>query len=89
MKRESAVFVCSHVFKNVRPVLLVAREHGDWMYLCGQSHHQESEDYHVVGVEHLTERDETLCEIADLRDNAEAQRSKVGLPWIRKMLTPE
>jgi len=88
MKRESAAFVCSHVFENARPVLLVARENGDWMYLCGKSH-EDDEDYHVVGAKHLIERDATLEEIASLADNWEAERSEVGRPWTRRPLTPE
>jgi hypothetical protein len=86
MLREAATFVCAHVFDNSRPILLVARENGDWMHLCGQTH-EESEEYHVVGVEHLLERDPTLHGIADLPDNTEAERSAVGMPWSRKPLT--
>lgn len=88
MDRETATFVCSHVFDNSRPVLLVARENGDWMHLCGQKH-EEDEKYQVVGTEHLLERDPTLHEVVDLPDNSEAERLAVGTPWARKPLTPE
>jgi hypothetical protein len=88
MKQELAAFVCSHIFHNTHPVLLVAREHGDWMYLCGASH-AEDEDYHVVGMTHLLERDSTLRETLDLSDNSEAERSDIGLPWTRRQLTSE
>jgi hypothetical protein len=83
MTRETAAFVCSHVFENARPVLLVARENGDWMYLCGQPH-DANEECHVMGAEHLLERDPTLREVLDLGDNSEAERSRVGEPWIRR-----
>lgn len=72
MNREVAAFVCSHVFENTRPVLLVAREHGDWMFLCGQGHPTD-ERYRVVGREHLLEGDPRLSETLDLPDNAEAE----------------
>ena len=35
MTKEIPVYVCSHVFENVRPILLVVREGGDWQCLCG------------------------------------------------------
>lgn len=88
MKRETAAFVCSHIFENTSPVLLVAREHGDWMYLCGKPH-GEAEEYHVIGREHLTERDPTLRDTLDLPDQFEAERSHVGDVWVRRPLTPE
>jgi hypothetical protein len=88
MSRETAAFVCSHVYEDVLPILLVARESGDWMYLCGQGH-GEDERYHVVGMEHLLERDSTLAEILDLPDNSEAERFSVGGAWIRSSLSPE
>jgi hypothetical protein len=53
MKREIAAFVCSHIFKNTHPLLLVARENGDWMFLCGQvhddrHHHQDGTTMQLV-----------------------------------------
>jgi hypothetical protein len=86
--REGATFVCSHVFDNSRPILLVARENGDWMHLCGQPH-EDNEEYHVVGVEHLLERDPTLHEVSDLPSNDEAERPAIGMPWSRRQLTSD
>lgn len=80
--RESTAFVCSHVFGGSSPVLLVAREDGDWMFLCGAGHSEE-EQYHVVGIEHLTARDPSLFELLDLADDSEAEREAVGMPWSR------
>ena len=88
MTRELAAFVCSHVFRDTHPVLLVARENGDWMYLCGQAHDAQ-EKCHVIGAEHLVERDPTLKEIQDLPDNSEAERLSVGANWARRPLMPE
>jgi hypothetical protein len=86
--REEAAFVCSHVFNNTRPVLLVARENGDWMYLCGEAH-DSNEKCEVVGRNHLLMRDPTLAETSDLPDEMEAERSGVGLAWERRKLAPE
>lgn len=85
-KRELATFVCSHVFERSRDVLLVAREEGDWMFLCG-SDHPPDEQFHVVGLNHLVERDEDLSEVLDLADNSEAERAARGAPWTRRALS--
>ena len=79
---DLAVYVCSHVFEQTRPILLVAREGNDWMFLCGQADH-DSSDYRVVGVAHLTERDPSLQALSDLPDAFEAERVAVGSPWVR------
>lgn len=86
--REEAAFVCSHVFNNTMPVLLVARENGDWMYLCGKPH-TSIEKYEVVGRDHLLLRDPSLVETSDLPDHMEAERSAIGSAWERRILAPE
>lgn len=86
MGRESAAFVCSHIFENSLPVLLVARENGDWMYLCGGLH-GDDEKCHVIGREHLIERDPTLSATLDLPDQSEAERGHVGDIWVRRALS--
>ncbi len=88
MNRERAAFVCSHVFEDIRPVLLVARENGDWMFLCGESH-GVNEEFHVIGREHLVERDPTLSATLDLPEQFEAERGHVGDVWVRRKLSPE
>ena len=79
-KKEIPVYVCSHIFENSRPVLLVCKEDGDWQFLCGEDH-PEDEVPRVVGLNHLIERDETLKDILSLEDGHEAERVSVGLPW--------
>lgn len=78
---EVHCYVCSHVFEDIRPVLLVAREDGDWMFLCG-SPHAENEEYHLVGVGHLFDRDRSLEQLRDLPENHEAERADVGGQWV-------
>jgi hypothetical protein len=77
-------YVCTHVFEDTRPVLLVDRADGDWCFLCGDLHQDEPSSIRVVGAGHILERDPTLQPILDLPANWEAEREHVGAPWIRK-----
>jgi hypothetical protein len=83
---EIAAYVCSHVFENKRPVLLVSRADGDWQFLCGKEHGKRKLPK-VVGINHLFDRDPTLLAIADLPYNWEAERKSIGSPWQRKKLS--
>jgi hypothetical protein len=58
------------------------------MYLCGKPH-GDDEKYHVIGREHLIERDPTLSATLDLPDQFEAERGRIGEPWVRRTLSPE
>jgi hypothetical protein len=58
------------------------------MYLCGQLH-GDDEECHVIGREHLIERDPALSATPDLTDQSEAERARVGDAWIRRTLSPE
>jgi len=69
-------------------VLLVAREEGDWMFLCG-AQHPSDEEYQVVGLEHLIDRDKTLLAALNLEDQMELERSAVGGVWTKRALTSE
>jgi hypothetical protein len=79
---ETTAFVCTHVFDNSRPILLVSREEGDWQCMCGKEHNSR-EVVHVVGLNHLIERDPTLLELNDLPNGWEAERAHLGDPWLR------
>ena len=81
-EKETAAFVCSHIFSATRPVLFVSREDGDWQFLCGGTHDAD-EKPRVVGLNHLMERDTTLREILDLPSDWDAERSAVNAPWAR------
>lgn len=80
---ETPAFICSHVFKNLRPVLLVSRANGDWQLLCGGEHAMD-EVPQVVGLNHLFDRDPTLGELQDLPIDWEAERGAIGAPWHRR-----
>jgi hypothetical protein len=81
------VFVCAHILSNTRPVLLVVHDEYDWQFLCGETH-PEGEIPSLVGVGHLTTRDPTLSECADLPQHFEAERSSLNDLWIRTPIEP-
>lgn len=80
---EKIAYVCSHVFENTRPVLLVCKDGGDWQFLCGGDH-DEKEIPHVVGINHILQRDQSLLDVLNLEDDWEAERLSVGGDWVRK-----
>lgn len=84
-KKELPAYICSHVFENTRPVMLVCKEDGDWQFLCG-GEHDEDEIPRVVGINHLLDRDKTLYEVMDLEDGWEAEREEVGGEWKRSRI---
>ena len=61
-------YVCSHIFKNTRPILFVSKEDGEWQFLCGEEHN-EDEIPHVVGIIHIFNRDASLQNISNLPDD--------------------
>jgi hypothetical protein len=80
---EIESYICLHVFEFERPILLVAKEDGDWQFLCGDEH-DWTDLPKVVGLNHLLDRDSTLLELLDLPDNWEAERVNVNSPWQRR-----
>jgi hypothetical protein len=83
-KSNMGVFVCPHVFKDTRPILLVVHEDGDWQCLCGKNDHND--EGHLVGIGHLIERDSSLGALSDLPDNWEAERMSLRDIWLRTKL---
>ncbi|MCP3930377.1 MAG: hypothetical protein GY705_14895 [Bacteroidetes bacterium] len=75
-------FICSHIFNDTKPILLVCHEGDDWQFLCG-GHHDIDEKPTIVCVSHLVEQDPSLSEIADLPNGWEAERSEKGGEWFR------
>ena len=75
-------YIRSHVFENIRPILLVAHEDGDWIFTYGKDDHTD-DSWKVVGIGHLVSRDSTINECADLQNGYECERSAAGQSWIR------
>ena len=80
-------YVCIHVFDETRPVLLVNRSDGDWCFLCGEGHPNGADDYRVVGIGHVLEKDPSLMELHDLAPEWNAERKSVGEAWVRTEAT--
>jgi hypothetical protein len=85
MTSEIVAYVCSHIFSNTMPILLVSRAEGDWQCLCGQTHSKD-EIPKVVGLNHLLERDPSLSQLRDLPVDWEAERASILDQWIRTEL---
>ena len=81
------VIICSHIFEASRPILLVAHDAGGWNFACGQSDHEGSKDFHVVGVGHLSDLDTSVNECADLPIGCIAERASLGSPWARQIMS--
>jgi hypothetical protein len=88
MQRGQKSYVCIHVFDNVKPVLLVAREGGSWCFVCGGEHADNASEYRVVGMGHLLDSDPALDALLDLAPEWEAERANVHSPWIRSKCAP-
>jgi len=96
MKKDVEVpsYVCQHVFDASKPVQLVIKNSdGSWQFLCrvcGWGEGQlDIDSCHVVGLNHLVERDKALQEILDLKTGWCAERKKVKGPWERSPFPEE
>ena len=65
---EIMCLVCPHVFFDERPVqVMIHYGDGSWQAVCGQSDHSEKcEDFRVLGVNHLFDRQSDLTRLATL-----------------------
>lgn len=88
-KSHHKAYVCSHVFDQTRPILLVSRPDGDWCFLCGENHPDDASAYKVVGIGHVLDQDPSLRPLDDLPPNWDAERKKVGEEWKRTPLDQE
>lgn len=79
-------YVCTHVFNETAPVLLVSRPDGDWCFLCGAVHDDSAAQFRVVGISHIFAQDSTLLELGNLPIDWEAERVALGEPWLRTKL---
>ena len=88
---ENAVFICSHIFRNERPVCFVCLVDNQWQMLCGQpddfTGDDPSKNCRLVGLNHLLDRDPTLLEILDLPVDWQAERKQAGDPWKRSRIS--
>ncbi len=80
---HQTAFVCIHVFENVKPVLVVSREAGDWCFSCHATHPDIEAGYKAVGMGHVLAHYPDLNAVLDLLPGQVAARTAVGTPWVR------
>lgn len=76
---HTASFICSHVFDDTHPILLVCKDDGEFQFLCGGIH--EGELPRIVGLGHMIDRDRSLLELLNMDDGYAAERESVGEVW--------
>ena len=91
---EVTSFVCQHVSNASKPIQLAIKDRdGSWQFLCGKCGFGEgelkAESCHVVGLNHLVERDETLRQILDLKTGWCAERKNMKESWRLSPLPEE
>jgi hypothetical protein len=88
-RREA--YACVHVFSRERPVLLVNREGGDWIFVCGAAQEDSGYRYRVVGIGHVLEHDAIPLLLNDFSPEREAKRNPVAdeRSWVphRSLIT--
>ena len=77
-------FVCNHVLHATKPVLLVVHSVDDeWMLLCGEGHPNQADQFAILGIGHVLDRDPSLSELLDLGAGYSAERPFPGGQWAR------
>jgi hypothetical protein len=86
---EKLSVVCTHVLRSERPVLLVWKDEGELALACGRGDHDPHtiDDWALAHASHFTVGDPAMGILRVLRDGEEAQRHRVGAPWVRGRLT--
>lgn len=80
-RRDYGVYICEHIFRNTRPVLVCVRDDdGSYQFLCGEDDPEEDVP-HVVGVGHLLDRDPSLEVLANLEEGTLAVRTSAEGSW--------
>ncbi len=72
--------VCGHVFRNERQIKVVVRHtDGGWQLVCGEHDHpRDCADFQMVGLNHLTDRQNNLGEIGQLKRGLLAEWTPTG-----------
>lgn len=86
---DLGTIACRCVAERGRPVLAVSHAGGDWQMYCGFDNHDfqskaaMANELLVVHIARLAGQDATLNEVSDLPVDMGAERSAVGMEWIR------
>ena len=65
---EVPCLVCPHVLTDARPVrVMIHHSDGTWQAVCGEwDHSEQNEDFKVVGINHLFDRQTDLSPLRTL-----------------------
>lgn len=78
-------YICVHVTRAGLPILLVSREDGEWVFLCGDRVHDNEDEIDVIGLNHVFAMDASLLELLPMVDNEVAKRSADDGVWDRSI----
>jgi len=83
---EQLSVVCTHVLRFERPVLLVSKSDGELALACGHGDHDPDtiDDWALAHPSHFAVNDPAMGILRVLREGEEAQRNRVGAPWVRR-----
>jgi hypothetical protein len=84
-KRNTACFTCVHVMTKSKPILFVSHNEDDssWEFTCGANGHPD-EEIKIISLEEATIIDNSINELADMREGVCAERENIEEKWIKK-----
>jgi len=79
--KNTACFVCDHVFNKERDILYVTHDLVDssWQFLCGESDHTDNAK--IISLEQATQLDNSINELFEMPEGVGAEREKKGGQW--------
>jgi len=79
--RNLGIYTTRQWLELEQPIVTVLHErNGDWQFLTAEP--LAEEDYILVGLEHILQRDPTLNEVFDLQYGQAADRKFIGDEWV-------
>lgn len=80
--KNSACFVCTHVFNKERDILFVSHDADDssWQFLCGENDHTDT-DVKIISMEQATQIDDSINALFEMPEGVCAEREKKGGQW--------
>lgn len=82
-KPNTAVFTCTHVLYEKRPILHVTHdEDGDWQFLCGDKHY--GDEGRVIALIEAYELDPSVGKLAKMDYGHSADRNDEDGDWLIK-----
>jgi len=78
---NTACFICNHILKEKKSILLVFHEaDGDWQFLCGSDNHSE-DNIKIVSLKQVTKIDESVNQLFEMPLGYGAERASGHMEW--------